>query len=176
MSTTHLYTTDKLEPCPSCKSKFLLIDSKRPPVDGFFYNFDKVACPKCSKKGEIDVDGDIAFVSWDEVDEEVLDKKETTVIKTKNMLETMVGGSHYKGSSIQPIQFYHANPQLSFQETNIIKYAYRHRNKNGLQDLKKVIHYTLVEAEFSYPKEDVDKFKEDILELLLSDEQLDKIK
>lgn len=37
-------------------------------------------------------------------------------------LDAMVGGSHYQGSgSIQPIQFYHANPQLNFQQCNMIK-------------------------------------------------------
>lgn len=66
-------------------------------------------------------------------------------------LDTMVGGSHYQGSnSIQPIQFYHANPQLDFQQCNMIKYAFRHKNKNGLQDLLKVIHYALIEAELYY--------------------------
>lgn len=78
-------------------------------------------------------------------------------------LNTMVGGGHYQGSnSIQPIEFYHANPQLDFQQCNIIKYAYRHKDKNGLQDLLKVIHYTLLEAEFYYcdDKEAFEAFKE----------------
>lgn len=66
-------------------------------------------------------------------------------------LNTMVGGSHYQADGgIQPIEFYHANPQLDFQQCNIIKYAFRHKDKNGLQDLLKVIHYTLLEAEFYY--------------------------
>lgn len=77
-------------------------------------------------------------------------------------LDTMVGGSHYQtgNGGIQPIEFYHANPQLNFQQCNMIKYAYRHREKNGLQDLLKVIHYAILEAEFNYPKEEVDDWKQ----------------
>lgn len=73
-------------------------------------------------------------------------------------LDTMVGGSHYKSTGIQPIEFYNANPHLNFQQCNMIKYAFRHKDKNGLQDLLKVIHYALLEAEFQY-KEDADGLK-----------------
>lgn len=77
-------------------------------------------------------------------------------------LNTMVGGNHYQNGTggIQPIQFYAANPQLDFQQCNMIKYAYRHKDKNGLQDLLKVIHYAILEAEFHYPKEEVDDWKQ----------------
>ncbi|AFC22027.1 hypothetical protein GAP52_033 [Cronobacter phage vB_CsaP_GAP52] len=77
-------------------------------------------------------------------------------------LNTMVGGNHYQtgNGGIQPIQFYAANPQLDFQQCNMIKYAYRHKDKNGLQDLLKVIHYAILEAEFHYPKEEVDDWKQ----------------
>lgn len=81
-------------------------------------------------------------------------------------LNTMVGGSHYQtgNGGIQPIEFYHANPQLDFQQCNMIKYAYRHKDKNGLQDLLKVIHYALLEAEFDYgdDKEKFEAFKEQV--------------
>lgn len=82
-------------------------------------------------------------------------------------LDTMVGGQHYqKDGGIQPIQFYNANPQLNFQQTNVIKYIFRHREKKGLEDLKKVIHYTLFEAEFGYSPEDVAKWKKELIELI----------
>lgn len=82
-------------------------------------------------------------------------------------LNTMVGGAHYQESgSIQPIQFYNANKHLNFQQCNIIKYAYRHKTKNGLQDLLKVIHYTLLEAEFTYEDKEVEKWKRQVLDLL----------
>lgn len=73
-------------------------------------------------------------------------------------LDTMVGGAHYQpdNENIQPIQFYAANPQLNFQQCNMIKYAYRHKDKNGIDDLLKVVHYALIEVGFEYP----DKYPE----------------
>lgn len=68
---------------------------------------------------------------------------------SKTAKSVMVGGTHYKGG-IQPIEFYQANPQLDFFECNMIKYAYRHKNKNGLQDLLKVVHYAMIEADLHY--------------------------
>lgn len=82
-------------------------------------------------------------------------------------LASMVGGSHYNPDSkeIQPIEFYHANPQLNFQQTNMIKYAYRHKDKNKAQDLLKVVHYALLECGFEYPEE-YDNFRNEIRKLL----------
>lgn len=71
-----------------------------------------------------------------------------------NPLSTMVGGNHYHAENgIQPVQFYHANPHLNFQQCNMIKYAFRHKEKNGTQDLLKVVHYALLEVGFEYPEE-----------------------
>ena len=82
-------------------------------------------------------------------------------------LASMVGGSHYNPDSkkIQPIEFYHANPQLNFQQTNMIKYAYRHKDKNKVQDLLKVVHYALLECGFEYPEE-YDNFRSEVRKLL----------
>lgn len=55
-------------------------------------------------------------------------------------LEKQTGGNHYKKCSIQPIEYIHAN-NLPFIEGNVIKYITRWRDKNGIEDLKKVIHY-----------------------------------
>ena len=55
-------------------------------------------------------------------------------------LETQVGGNHYKGMSIQPVEYITAN-NLSFLEGNVVKYVSRHRTKNGLEDLLKAKHY-----------------------------------
>lgn len=73
-------------------------------------------------------------------------------------LDTMVGGAHYQpdNKNIQPLEFYAANPQLDFQQCNMIKYAYRHKDKNGVDDLLKVVHYALIEVGFEYP----DKYPE----------------
>lgn len=86
---------------------------------------------------------------------------------TNPALLTMVGGSHYQPTNdmIQPVQFYHANPQLDFQQTNMIKYAYRHKDKNGMQDLLKVVHYALLEVGFYYPDQ-YDEFVDSIKKLV----------
>jgi hypothetical protein len=57
-----------------------------------------------------------------------------------NPLEQQVGGTHYKSMSIQPVEFILAN-DLGFCEGNIIKYTCRYKQKGGVEDLKKVIHY-----------------------------------
>lgn len=59
------------------------------------------------------------------------------------------GGSHYKKMAIQPIDFIYYN-QIPFIEANVIKYVLRHRNKNGIEDLKKARHYIdlLIEKEY----------------------------
>lgn len=51
-----------------------------------------------------------------------------------------VGGDHYKTMGIQPVEYILAN-KLGFCEGNIVKYISRYKQKNGIQDVKKVIHY-----------------------------------
>lgn len=57
-----------------------------------------------------------------------------------NPFAEQVGGTHYKSMKIQPVEFILAN-DLGFCEGNIIKYTCRYKQKGGVQDLKKVIHY-----------------------------------
>lgn len=57
-----------------------------------------------------------------------------------NALETQVGGNHYKSKAIQPVEYIHAN-NIGYFEGNVIKYVTRWRDKNGIQDLEKAIHY-----------------------------------
>jgi hypothetical protein len=59
-----------------------------------------------------------------------------------------VGGTHYKGLPIQPVEFIHAN-NIGFLEGNAIKYLCRWRSKNGIADLEKARHYIdmLIELE-----------------------------
>lgn len=57
-----------------------------------------------------------------------------------NPLDVQVGGGHYKGLKIQPIEYIHAN-NLGYCEANVVKYISRWRSKGGLQDLEKVKHY-----------------------------------
>ena len=51
-----------------------------------------------------------------------------------------IGGSHYKSFHIQPYEFISKN-DLSFFQGNVIKYVCRYLNKNGIEDLNKIIHY-----------------------------------
>lgn len=55
-------------------------------------------------------------------------------------LDKQVGGQHYKDMAIQPVEFILAN-ELGFCEGNIIKYTCRYKQKGGIEDLRKVIHY-----------------------------------
>jgi hypothetical protein len=55
-------------------------------------------------------------------------------------LNKQVGGSHYRDKGIQPIIYIHAN-DLGFCEGNVVKYVTRWRDKNGVADLRKAIHY-----------------------------------
>ena len=67
---------------------------------------------------------------------------------TVSALTKQVGGSHYRDKGIQPIIYIHAN-DLGFCEGNVVKYVTRWRDKNGVADLKKAIHYLelLIELE-----------------------------
>ena len=55
-----------------------------------------------------------------------------------------IGGSHYKDMVIQPFEFISKN-ELTFFQGNVIKYVCRYKQKNGIQDLQKVIHYCELE-------------------------------
>ena len=54
--------------------------------------------------------------------------------------DKQVGGSHYKGMKIQPIEYIQAN-DLSYCEANVVKYVSRWESKNGVEDLLKAKHY-----------------------------------
>ena len=58
--------------------------------------------------------------------------------------DKQIGGSHYKDFHIQPYEFISKN-DLSFFQGNVIKYVCRYLNKNGIQDLEKIIHYCELE-------------------------------
>ena len=64
-------------------------------------------------------------------------------------LDTQDKGTHYKDMLIQPVEFIVKN-NLAFLEANVIKYVCRHRNKNGIEDLNKAIHYLELAKELYY--------------------------
>lgn len=78
---------------------------------------------------------------------------ESTTDSTKSALSSQVGGNHYKGLKIQPIEYIYAN-DLSYCEANIVKYATRHAMKNGREDVEKIIHYAQLLLEMEYPHAD----------------------
>jgi hypothetical protein len=57
-----------------------------------------------------------------------------------SVLELQVGGDHYKKLAIQPVQLI-VKLQLDYFKGNVVKYVTRHRFKNGIEDIKKAIHY-----------------------------------
>jgi hypothetical protein len=66
--------------------------------------------------------------------------------------EKQIGGSHYKDCAIQPVDYIVEN-KLDFLEGNVVKYITRHKTKNGIEDIRKVIHYAELILEKKYGKE-----------------------
>jgi len=64
-------------------------------------------------------------------------------------LDTQIGGNHYKECGIQPIEYIQAN-NLDYFQGNVVKYATRHKDKNGSQDIRKAIHYLELILEMQY--------------------------
>jgi len=56
------------------------------------------------------------------------------------------GGNHYQKHKIQPYEFITKN-NLTYFQGNVIKYVVRYKDKNGIEDLKKIIHYCELEIE-----------------------------
>ena len=85
--------------------------------------------------------------------------------QTYNPLVSQEGGGHYKDKGIQPIQYTMQN-KLSFCEGNVVKYISRYKNKNGIEDLAKVVHYALLAAYEEYGEEGSTELKNKVLKLL----------
>lgn len=64
-------------------------------------------------------------------------------------LEKQVGGGHYMGMKIQPVEFIVKNG-LGFCEANAVKYLSRHKMKGGKDDVLKAIHYCELLLELEY--------------------------
>jgi hypothetical protein len=67
-----------------------------------------------------------------------------------NPLAVQVGGNHYKSYKIQPIEYMHAN-KLDYFQGAIVKYITRFRDKNGIEDLKKIKHMIDLLITLEYP-------------------------
>jgi len=68
---------------------------------------------------------------------------------TDSALDKQEGGGHYKDFAIQPIEFTCKN-NLDFLQGNVVKYVCRHKNKNGIEDINKAIHYLELIKELQY--------------------------
>lgn len=69
-----------------------------------------------------------------------------------NALDFQVSGTHYKKYKIQPTEYCQAN-KIPWCESNVIKYISRHKDKNGIEDLRKAKHYIELLAQLDYPDE-----------------------
>ncbi len=85
---------------------------------------------------------DYSFATASKRVDEIIDKVDSA-------LDKQVGGMHYKQYPIQPVEFCQKN-QLNSIESSIIKYAVRHRDKGGKQDVEKIIHYAKLLLELEY--------------------------
>ena len=70
-------------------------------------------------------------------------------------LDIQIGGSHYCNKGIQPIELIVAL-NLNFIEGNIVKYITRYKEKNGIQDLMKCIHYSQLAIELKCIRHNID--------------------
>lgn len=85
--------------------------------------------------------------------------------KIYNPLVAQEGGGHYKNRGIQPIEYSEAN-NLGACQHSVVKYITRHQDKNGIEDLSKIIHFTLLEAYFKYGEEGSTELRNKVLKLL----------
>ncbi|MEG2150609.1 MAG: DUF3310 domain-containing protein [Bacteroidaceae bacterium] len=67
-----------------------------------------------------------------------------------NPLNTQIGGDHYKNDKMQPIELI-CLFRMNFIQGCIVKYVTRYKNKKGLEDLEKIIHYAQL-GEYLTPK------------------------
>ncbi len=86
---------------------------------------------------------------WEVVMQLETDKIHNLDPTESSALDMQEGGDHYKDLSIQPIEYIIEN-NLDFLQGNMVKYATRHKDKGGKEDLLKVIHYANLAIELQY--------------------------
>ena len=90
---------------------------------------------------------------------------EKTPNKKYNPLVVQQSGNHYKSGEIQPIEYSERN-NLSTCQGNIVKYITRHKEKNGVDDLAKIVHYALLEALFVYGEDGATELRDKVDSLI----------
>jgi len=63
--------------------------------------------------------------------------------------DKQIGGEHYKKLPIQPAEYCQRN-EMNFCESSVVKYVTRHREKNGVEDICKAIHFLELLLEIEY--------------------------
>ena len=119
-----------------------------------------------SFRGGCDLNKDTWWFEEDSLELLSNEGRDVGVIKTMyNPLISQEGGGHYKNRGIQPIEYSEAN-KLGACQHSIVKYITRHEDKNGIEDLSKIIHFTLLEAYFKYGVEGSEELKQRVIKLL----------
>ena len=100
---------------------------------------DKITIVKEIRADGLKLDIDNGDFFWGEYE---IDEIEEDYIVTDECKATdkQVGGSHYKDKKLQPWDIID-ELNLNFYEGNALKYLIRYKDKNGVEDLKKAIHY-----------------------------------
>ena len=70
-------------------------------------------------------------------------------VEEDRSVSKQIGGNHYSKLAIEPVEYILEN-NLGYLEGNVIKYVTRHRDKNGLEDIDKAIHYLEMIKEREY--------------------------
>ena len=73
---------------------------------------------------------------------------EKNILGSSSALSYMVGGDHYRKFKIQPAEFCYKN-NIPYLEATAIKYLCRWKDKGGIQDLDKAIHFIELLKEFT---------------------------
>ena len=100
-----------------------------------------------------------------EGDLELVGDDVNTPNKKYNPLVVQQSGNHYKNGKIQPIEYSERN-HLSTCQGNIVKYITRHKEKNGIDDLAKIVHYALLEALFVYGEDGATELRDKVDSLI----------
>ena len=74
------------------------------------------------------------------------------MLMSKKALDVQIGGDHYKGLEIQPMEYSMRNNLNACQHT-AIKYITRYKSKDGKADLEKAVHTIQMLIEMEYPEE-----------------------
>ena len=122
-------------------------------------DLDKVTCLSCMQTNEYDMREEQGS-KQEFVEENYVgpDMNPPADPEDQSATDKQVGGAWYKKFTIQPIEFVMQNedalhPTDAFMLNNVLKYCLRHREKNGVEDLEKAIHYIELVKEHTYEEE-----------------------